>query len=133
MTAPEVNGADMADLKAEFASLKDKVTSLESEMTRQYSNLEAEVRITKHDVINLTQMLNGFSARMEKMEERLAQKIDGISADFTKEVRTLAAGIAAVNVKQERGTAYVAGVMCAAGVVGGMLMLLAKFLFQGVP
>lgn len=103
-----------AEMQNVIAELKAEVTATRQEVGK----LDTEIRVTKHDVDNVKQMLSGFGTRLEKCEERLAQKIEALGERF-----------AALNVRQERGVGYVTGIMAAATAAGAILIFLVKLLF----
>jgi len=131
MSADNVNGADMEELKRDLASLKDKVGSLELEVTRQYAALETDVRVTKHDVANLKDMFSGFGLRIDRMEGTFRSEIKSLEHALISKVETLAAAVAVVNVKHERSLGFFGGVIGSVTFAGALLMLLAKYLFPG--
>jgi len=76
------------------------MTEHDISMVRHVSALQADMRTVKHDVANISGKLDGLSTQ-----------------------------IANLNVKQERGLAFFAGVSFVVGGVGAMLLALGKLLF----
>lgn len=84
------------------------------------AELDADVRVTKHAVANMQMQSNSLATKLDKIEERMGQKLDGLSDK-----------VAALNVKQERGLGFFAGIAFVIVSCGGTLLALAKFLFGG--
>lgn len=106
-------------MQAELAALKDEFAGFRLETNDKLGKLETEVRVVKHDFVNLKDMINGVGSRVEKVEEKIGAKLDII---FEK--------VAGLNVQQQRGAGFVAGVIAAASVAAGLLLFLAKLLFR---
>ena len=86
------------------------------------ANLRAEVRVTKHDVANVAAAQSGLGSRLDRMEERIGNKIEG-----------LAEKIGVVNTQQARGLGFFAGMAFVVTAAGGLLLALGKLLFTGHP
>jgi archaellum component FlaC len=130
--------AELSELKRDMSSLKDKV-----------SGMDRDLGVTKHAVANIQTMQNGLGARLDKLEEKIGDKIDlvgrevdtvsreihlvssGLSEKLATSTANLTSEISNVNTRQQRSIAYVTGVVAALGITGGLLMLLAKMLFVG--
>lgn len=97
----------MAELKAEFANLKTK-----------FAECEADVRVTKHEVKNMHQMMSGLGTRLDKVEDRVLAKIDSLADKLT-----------GVGMQQARGLGFFAGVAAVITGAGSLLLALGKLLF----
>lgn len=104
------------------ADFHQEMTSLRAELKGDYAKLEAEVRVTKHDVKNLHDMFSGLGVRIDKLDEKIAGKIDALAEKLT-----------GVNVQQARGLGFFAGVSAVITIAGGIILTLAKLLFGAHP
>lgn len=108
------------DIETSLLQLREKVNDVETTLTSKIADIDKTVAVTKHDVANLKTMLTAFNMRVDKFEDRMGKKIDDLHASLT-----------ALNIKQEKGLSFFAGISFAAIVVGGALMQLYKFMFGG--
>lgn len=106
-----MHSQELAALTADVASLKVDV-----------ADLRAETRVTKHDVANLSGKIDAAGARLEKMDDRLGAKMDVLTERLT-----------GINLKQERGLGFFAGMAAVFTVAGGFILALGKMLFGGAP
>lgn len=104
----------MPDVQQELAEIKAEVANLKVDITR----VEAEVRVTKHDVASLRQDQVAIVNRIDKLEERIVGKIELLTEKLT-----------GVNLKQERGLGFFAGVSAVITIAGGFLLAIGKILF----
>lgn len=114
----EVAHQEFAELKAEVAGLRANLATEVASLKTDIAEMRTETRVTKHDVGNLREMFAGLGQRIEKVEDKLVGKIDALALQIT-----------GLNLKQERGLGFVAGVTAAVTVAGGALLALAKILF----
>ncbi len=82
--------------------------------------VETELRVVKHDMANVMMQSQSFDRKLEKFEDRIGGKIDG-----------LAEKIAALNVKQERGFGFFAGISFVLISVGAVVIGAVKLLTGG--
>lgn len=114
----------------------------DSRLRDEVNELKTAVRITKHDVSNVQQMIIGINTRFDRLESSIKTDMKESRDEFSKELRDLgkivsddtkrlSAEISAVNTKQEKGVGFVGGV--AAVIVGcvAVLMFLGRALFGG--
>lgn len=101
-------------MQQELADLKNDVAGLKVDIAR----VEAETRVTKHDVGNLKEMFSGLGLRIDRLDEKLVSKLESLADRLTT-----------LNIKQERGLGFFAGMGAVVTVVGGFLLAVAKVLF----
>lgn len=87
-------------------------------LSDRVGQLETEVRVVKHDLNNNTQASQGLGNKLEKIEERMGAKIDQLSEK-----------VSALNVKQERGAGFFAGMAAVVTFCGGALIGIAKLIW----
>lgn len=105
-------------MQQEMAELKSDVAGLKVDIAR----VEAETRVTKHDVANLKEMFSGLGVRIDRLDEKLVNKLEILSDRLT-----------GLNLKQERGLGFFAGVSAVITIAGGFLLAVAKLLFGANP
>jgi len=101
---------------ATIANLQSDVGKLEigqANTRTDIADVKAEVRIVKHDQASTQMIVGGFSARLDKFEERIGNKLDAITG------------------QQHRGAGFIAGIMAAGTVCVGFLAFLFNLLFGG--
>lgn len=111
-----------AELQTQFHELRREVGERMSKFESELANINTEVRVTKHDVNNMQQMVVGLDRRLEKMQESL-----------TLDIKAIGIQISAVNMKQEKGAGFYAGVIAAATMAISVISLLVKFLTDQHP
>lgn len=89
-----------------------------NDLRSKVADVDADVRVTKHAVANMQQAQGAIGLKIEKMEEKLGDKID-----------TLTDKINVINTTQARGLGFFAGVSFIIVTAGGVLIAIAKFLF----
>ncbi len=92
------------DVETTISSLREKV-----------GELDATVRVVKHDVANLHQGQSALVTKLDKIEDRLGAKIDNLKT------------------KQDRNAGFWAGVAIVLTLPPALLLGLAKILFGGHP
>lgn len=102
------------DVQAQINGLRGEL----GDVKLQVSKVEAEVRVTKHDVANMQMGLTGFAARFDKFQDSISTKLDGMSDR-----------LAALNVKQEKGVSFFAGMAAVISITAGFIIMLVKMLF----
>lgn len=85
----------------------------------EISRLDGDVRVAKHDVANMRQAQQGINIRLDKMEERLGNKIEGLSDKLGN-----------LNTQQARGLGFFAGIAFMITSAGALLLALGKLLFS---
>lgn len=108
-----------AELQSQFQELRREVNDRMSKFETGMAKMEAEVRVTKHDVAGISQAQIGFIARVDKFQDAIGSKIDGL----TERLSTL-------NLAQTRGAGFFAGIAASITVCLALLGLLAKFLAE---
>lgn len=89
-----------------------------TDLSKEVGDLKGSVRVVKHDVANMQMAQIGFGTKLEKVEDRLGSKIDNLSTQ-----------LGAVNLKQERGFGFFAGMGFVIVSCGGLLLAVGKLLF----
>lgn len=102
------------DVQTQLNDLRNDVGNVKL----QISKMEAEVRVTKHDVANIQMGLTGFSARFDKFQDTMGSKMDA-----------LAEKMSALNIKQEKGVSFFAGMAAVISVSAGFIIMLVKMVF----
>lgn len=100
----------------ELSELKNEVAGLKVDI----ADVRAEIRVTKHDVAGLATQQIAIGQRLDKLEERIVGKIEGLTDKLT-----------GLNLRQERGVGFFAGVSAVVTFSGGFLLLAVKLLFGG--
>lgn len=78
-----------ADLQGEVSRVRDKVMDLELSTTKKLGEIEATVRVVKHDNANTQQMVGGLNLRLDRIETAFKADLKEISENLGKEVRTI--------------------------------------------
>ena len=89
-----------------------------NDLRAKVADVDADVRVTKHAVANLQMSQASLGGKIDKMEEKLAAKIDNLTAQIN-----------VINTTQARGLGFFAGVSFIVVSAGGVLIAIAKFLF----
>lgn len=110
----ELAHQEFAELKAEVADLKANPATEVAGLKSDNSDVRAETRVTKHDVANLRDMFAGLGQRIDKLDEKLASKIDALTIQLT-----------GLNLQLQRGLGFFAGVSAVVTIAGGFLLALA--------
>lgn len=97
---------ELNDVKTELSPLKVDI-----------ARVDAETRVTKHDVSNLRYMFSGLGVRLDRLDEKLTGKLEPLSDQFN-----------GLNLKQERGLGSFAGMASDFTIAGGCLFALRKVL-----
>lgn len=112
-------------------------------------DVDATVRVVKHDLANQRQVQEAIigrmdkadlrlekfeertSAQIEKVTDKIGFQIEALGRQFAAETSSLSAQFQALNVKQEKGTSFYAGMAAVITLVVTIIMGLAKVLFGG--
>ncbi len=107
--------------------VRDAVQKLELRM----ADMEADVRVVKHDVKNMQQSNQGLATKLDRLENRVGEKIDAVKDGMANRFETLTEKVAAINVQQARGAGFFAGIAAVITVCSGLVLGIAKLLFGG--
>lgn len=91
-----------------------EVREVLQKLTDRVGQVETEVRVLKHDFNNMAMTWQGLDRKLEKIEDRMAARFD-----------ELAKAISTLDIKQERGFGFFAGisfvvVACGAVIIGAI-------------
>lgn len=98
-------------------------------LAAKVADLDADVRVVKHTMANMQQSSQGLAAKLEKIEDRMGLKLDGLATTVDTKIESLRKDLAAINVKQERGAGFFAGIAFVVVSCATLIMGLAKLLF----
>lgn len=101
------------DVSADVGHLRDRVMGLELSMTKNLGDIEATVRVVKHDNANTQQMVVGLNTRLDRFENQFRAEIKELSETLSKEVRAIGAEIATSNTNNQRKFSFYAGIAAA--------------------
>lgn len=109
----------------------EDVRSAVDRLATKVADLDADVRVTKHNVANMQMNTEGLARKLEKLEDRMGTKFEDLTKTVHDKFEAVIKEIGAVNMKQERGAGFYAGMAAVIGVMVSLLAVLAKFLFGG--
>lgn len=115
------------------------------DMRLEVAKVHELIRVVKHDRANDAQAQLGFERslermekkqdkfdeRFEKLEEKLGGKIEENHKVINDKIDALKDSLAAVNLKQERGVGFFAGVAAVFTVAITIILFLVKLIFDG--
>lgn len=93
-----------------------------TDLRSKVSDMDADVRVTKHAVANLQMAQTSLGSKIDKMEEKLGSKIDNLTDKIN-----------VINTTQARGLGFFAGSAFIITACGGALIAIAKFVFGVGP
>lgn len=105
-------------------------------------DLDGTVRVVKHELANSQQAALGRDIRFDKFEERTrvqfeemrketTASFDRVNDTITRKFDDLSAQFSTLNIKQEKGASFYAGIAAVMTFVITVIMGLAKILFGG--
>lgn len=79
-----------ADIYDEVSRVRDKISDLELSTTKKLGEIEATVRVVKHDNANTQQMVVGVNSRLDRIETSFKDELKEFRVEVGKEFRTIA-------------------------------------------
>lgn len=89
-------------------------------LNERVADLEADVRVTKHNVNNMQATFQALASKLERIEERVGMKLD-----------VLTEKVAELKIEQGRSAGFYAGVAAVITACISVVAILTKFLFGG--
>ena len=98
-------------------------------LTDRVGTVETELRVVKHDLKNMEATSQGLGSKLERVEERMSTEIKALTKTMGDKFDVLGEKIVGLNIKQERGLGFFAGIGFVFASCGAVLIAFTKLVF----
>lgn len=98
------------DIYDKVSRVQEKVSDLELSMTKKLGEVEATVRVVKHDNANTQQMVAGLTSRLDRFEASFKEEVKDFRQEVAKEFRAILAEISTNQTSTASKFSFYAGI-----------------------